>query len=172
MKNRVVDSLTGRLAAICWLGLLPRYSFAGDMDAVGYGIIAIAVGACAVIALSVFLLWAARFVRNRRLRIYLRFLLLVFVYTPVPIVSYYDHVGFVPAISAWFTPTNYWPKDGIFSHPIALAYACVICLMLPALIIWFYASERDRFTRATASNHRVSAAAIASTDKVDTPQSQ
>jgi hypothetical protein len=164
-------SVASFIATVVLLAM-PTCSFAGDMDGLGFVLIAFAVGVGVVILLLIVMLWAARFIRNRRLRIYLRFLLIVFVFTPVPIVAYYDQVGLRPAFLAWISATNYWPKDGVFSHPILLAYACVITLMLPALILWTYASERERFIRESASFHRPTAPVNATAAIVKTPDSQ
>ena len=44
--------------------------------------------------------------------------------------------------------------------------------LLPAMVVRNYASERDRFTRALATNRLPRAATRASTEKMETPHNQ
>jgi hypothetical protein len=126
-------------------------------DASGYFIIALGVAFVVVGGLTLLALWLCRFIVNRRARAFVRLLILVALYTPVPPASLSPEPT-VPSFfkwGAWLTTRHGMPGQEEALRQLLLASGIVLLLGLVVLIAWFRVSDRyamgSRRARATPS---------------------
>jgi hypothetical protein len=155
----------GVISTAILLLFAPVPAAAGPIGVVSALITATYVYVAVVIVVSIAALMACRWIRNPRLRIFVRLLIVVFLYTPVPLVVAYDTTRTAPAFLSVFgsilTGSNYGPHHGVMSHPFALAYGLAVLLSLPVVIAWTHL--RERHLRIRAASHAQPPSTTAST---------
>ncbi len=114
---------------------------AGDMDAVGYAVLATLVYAGVVIVLSIAAFFLCRGIANRRFRALLRVLLLVLIYAPVHSIENSGNLSYLPAFLRFGLDLNglgHGPshQTGTQSHPYWLAYGIALLICLIVVIVW------------------------------------
>ncbi len=129
------------VAALLSLGCVAS---AHATDASGYFIVALGVAVIVVGGLTFLLLWLCRFIVNRRARAFVRLLILVALYTPVPPASQSPEAT-VPSFfkwGAWLTMRHGMPGQEDALRSLLLATGVVLLLGLVVLIAWFRVSDR------------------------------
>jgi hypothetical protein len=147
-------------------------AFAGDMDAVGYAIMAVYIVIGVLIAGCVVALWACRYIANVRMRALARLLILVAVFTPVPLPVQPGQIQIVPAFFAAMNRSPYVPHEGILSHPVALAYGITLLLGLLVTMLWMHVGARYGSLRLAndAQRNKVSSSANNAAPPTKSPQ--
>jgi hypothetical protein len=145
--NGAKDKLAAS-AALCLLVGTPSPARAGDMDALGAIVIGFYVYVALSIAAGAFAFWKGRHIENRRLRALVRYVILVLLFTPIPMQQSDGATQFMPAFL--FVPASKFnagmshAPDGPFHHPVLLAYGIVLTLGIPLLMAWVAIGEGQR----------------------------
>jgi len=129
-------------------------ALAGDMDAVGYAIMAVYIVIGVLTAGCVVALWACRYIANVRMRALARLLILVAVFTPVPLPVQPGQIQIVPAFFAVTNRSPYVPHEGVLSHPVALAYGITLLLGLLVTMLWMHVGARYGTLRLASDAQR------------------
>jgi len=140
------------IAFLIFAGYAPP-ARAGDMDALGGVIIAFFAYCGLVIVVGAIAFYQCRRIDNRRLRALVRFVILVVLFTPVPLQQANGDTKFLAAFlllpSRLINGGMYSrPVEGILSHPVLLAYGIVLMLGIPLLMAWVGLGERQERRRA------------------------
>lgn len=142
--------------ALAVLIALPGLAAAGDMDGVGYAILALYVYIGVAVVVGIGALVACRWIRDPRWRLIARWLIVILLYTPVPL-----NGSAFPAFMVAWSPYSA-PQAGPLGHPIALAYAGMLLLSGPTVALWLYTSRRyGRGADLASHAHRASATSSA-----------
>jgi hypothetical protein len=118
------------------------------MDALGAIFIGFYVYVGLAIAVGAIAFWQCRRIAHRRLRALVRFGILVLLFTPIPMQENDGATQFVLAFL--FVPGSMinggmrHAPDGLFHHPVLLAYGVVLMLGVPLVMAWVGIGERQR----------------------------
>jgi ABC-type polysaccharide/polyol phosphate export permease len=119
----------------------PICAFAGPIGAIDAMFTAVYWYIGIVICVSVVALFCCRYIRNRRLRAFMRLLIVVFLYTPIPFSNSYLP-AFLNLPASVFVKSRAVPPIGVTAHPIALSYGIALLTTLPLLMFGIFLMER------------------------------
>ena len=136
------------LAGMCLLAGYPCAARAGDMDALGAVYIAFFVVVGLAIVGGAIALRQCRHIDNRRLRALVRFVIVVLLFTPIPLQqgdgSTQFMLAFLFVTSSTLTGATTSHLRGPFHYPVLLAYGVVLLLGIPLVMAWVGIGERHR----------------------------
>ena len=146
MSARTSGCAKGSVAAVALAAAVPGIASAGPIAVIDSLYTIFYLYAAIVVVLAIVALVLCRRIRNPVRRALARLAIIVFVFTPVPMLgpsdtSYYA-VAFVAGIGELNLSGASRHGTGIFAHPFLLAYTIMFALFVPIVLAWMRIGTR------------------------------